>query len=72
MGHNTLLNPLDRAAMSRDLIRRFTLTGTPDDLRARLADLAARGATEIGYRLAGPDVERELTAFARMAGLAAR
>lgn len=68
-GHHTFLNAVDRGAVSGELIDRFTFTGAPDVLRARLADLAARGVTEIAYHPAGPDVERELAAFARMARL---
>jgi 5,10-methylenetetrahydromethanopterin reductase len=32
-----------------------------------MRELAARGVTEIAYQPAGPDIPRELTAFARMA-----
>jgi 5,10-methylenetetrahydromethanopterin reductase len=45
----------------------LTFTGSPDDLRARLSQLAAAGATEVVYQPAGPDIERELTAFAALA-----
>jgi 5,10-methylenetetrahydromethanopterin reductase len=55
--------------VSGDLIRRVTFTGTAYELRGRLAELATRGVTEIAYQPSGPDVPRELTAFARMAGL---
>jgi 5,10-methylenetetrahydromethanopterin reductase len=34
-----------------------------------LAASERAGVTEIVYQPAGPDIERELTAFARMAGL---
>jgi hypothetical protein len=34
-------------------------------------DLASRGSTEVAYQPAGPDIPRELTAFARMCGLQA-
>jgi 5,10-methylenetetrahydromethanopterin reductase len=42
------------------------LTGTPSELRARLADLEARGVTEIVFGSAGPDMPRELRAFAAL------
>ncbi len=38
--------------------------------RARLEHLEQQGVTEVAYQPAGPDIPRELTAFARMAGLA--
>jgi 5,10-methylenetetrahydromethanopterin reductase len=37
--------------------------------RARLEGLAAMGITELTFQPMGPDIERELTAFAAMAGL---
>jgi hypothetical protein len=40
-------------------------------LRARMDQLAGRGVTEVAFQPAGPDIPRELTAFAGMAGLAA-
>jgi 5,10-methylenetetrahydromethanopterin reductase len=68
-GHLTELNPLDRAVVTGDLIRRVTFTGEAPALRARIGELAARGVTEIAYQPSGRDVPRELTAFARMAGI---
>jgi hypothetical protein len=38
-------------------------------LRARIDELGARGMTEIAYQPSGGDIPRELTAFARMAGI---
>jgi 5,10-methylenetetrahydromethanopterin reductase len=69
-GHLTYLNALDRPVVSGDLVRRFTFTGEAAALRERLRDLAARGVTEVAYQPKGPDIARELTAFAAMAGLA--
>jgi 5,10-methylenetetrahydromethanopterin reductase len=68
-GHLTFPNELDRTVLTGDFIRRVTFTGEAAALRARMADLAARGVTEIAYQPAGPDIPRELTVFARMAGL---
>jgi 5,10-methylenetetrahydromethanopterin reductase len=68
-GHLTELNPVDRAVVSGDLIRRVTFTGEAAALRARMGELATRGVTEIAYQPSGGDVPRELTAFARMAGI---
>ena len=47
----------------------MTLSGSEMDLRARIAELAAAGATELAYAPAGPDVPRELRAMARVCGL---
>jgi 5,10-methylenetetrahydromethanopterin reductase len=69
-GHLTYLNELDRPVISGELIQTFTFTGEPGALGPRLHDLAARGVTEVAYQPKGPDIPRELTAFAAMAGLA--
>jgi 5,10-methylenetetrahydromethanopterin reductase len=42
----------------------FTFTGTSEEIAARLDAMAAAGVTEFVYQPAGPDIERELTAFA--------
>jgi 5,10-methylenetetrahydromethanopterin reductase len=68
-GHLTFPNDIDRKVLTGDVIQRYTLTGTPEEIRARIADLAVRGATEIVYQPAGPDIPRELEMFARTAGL---
>lgn len=69
-GHLTYVNDLDRRVVTGDVVRRFTFTGEAAALRERIEAVAARGVTEIAYQPAGPDIPRELTAFARMAGLA--
>jgi 5,10-methylenetetrahydromethanopterin reductase len=61
--------PEERAVLTAETIRSTTFTGTAADLRDRLQGLAKGGATEVIYQPAGPDVDRELTAFARMAGI---
>ena len=68
-GHLTFPNAIDRKTLTGEAIRRYTLSGDAGTLRGRLADLASRGSTEIAYQPAGPDIPRELTTFARMAGL---
>ncbi|GIU88359.1 MAG: 5,10-methylenetetrahydromethanopterin reductase [Acidimicrobiia bacterium] len=60
----------DRALVTGDLLRSFTWTGTRDELRGRLEALEAAGATEVLYVPMGPDLPRELRAFAEMAGIA--
>lgn len=51
------------------LIRPGTLTGTRAHVADTIARYAAAGITEIVYQPAGPDIERELCAFARVTGL---
>jgi hypothetical protein len=68
-GDRTFPNELDRKVLTGDVIRRYTFTGEAPVLRERMGQLAARGVTEIAFQPAGPDIPRELTAFARMAGL---
>lgn len=70
-GHLTYPNEIDRTVLTGDFIRRFTFTGEAAALRERMAALQARGVTEIAYQPAGPDIPRELTTFAWMAGLGA-
>jgi 5,10-methylenetetrahydromethanopterin reductase len=57
----------DRPLLNGDLLPAFTWTGTVTDLRARLEPLAESGVTEILYAPMGPDVPRELRAFAEVA-----
>ncbi|WP_193044717.1 LLM class flavin-dependent oxidoreductase [Mycolicibacterium baixiangningiae] len=45
------------------------LTGTAAQVADEVARYAAAGVTELVYQPAGPDIERELDAFARAAGL---
>jgi hypothetical protein len=47
----------------------MTFTGTREELRERLAQLEASGATGIIFGTSGYDVERELRAYAEVAGL---
>ena len=68
-GHLVEPNAHDRAVLTGEFIERATLTGTPEQLRARLSELESAGATEIAYQPAGPDIPRELRAFGQMAGL---
>ncbi|MGQ4390200.1 LLM class flavin-dependent oxidoreductase [Streptomyces sp. SAS_270] len=69
-GHLLRLNEADTAAWNaggNTLVGR-TLTGTAEDVLARVKDLAAQGVTEITYQPAG-DIRRELEAFADAVGL---
>ena len=70
-GHLTYLNDTDRKVVDGTLVQQLTFSGREDDLRKRVDDVANAGVTELVYQPAGPDVERELVAFARMAGVGA-
>jgi len=45
----------------------MTFTGTRQELRERLVQLEARGATGIIFGTSGYDVEREMRAYAEVA-----
>ena len=55
--------------MDVSIARQVTFTGTRDELRTRLDDLEAAGATGVIFGTSGVDVEREMHAFAEVAGL---
>ena len=63
-GHLVELNEHDRKALNPEEMSPAQLTGTPDQVRERLARLEAGGATELMWQPMGPDIERELRAFA--------
>jgi 5,10-methylenetetrahydromethanopterin reductase len=62
----------DRPYITGELIRAFTYTGSPAEISAKIGAASASGVTEIAFQPAGPDIARELTAFARAADVAAR
>jgi 5,10-methylenetetrahydromethanopterin reductase len=64
-GHLVHLSDRDRAALAQgaDLLTTFTLTGTADALRERVAQLGSVGVTEIVYQPAGDDIPGELARF---------
>ena len=65
-GHGVEMNEHDRAHVPMSAAKCLSFTGTPSELRARLADIEARGATEIVFGCAGPDMSRESRAFAAL------
>jgi 5,10-methylenetetrahydromethanopterin reductase len=67
--HLFAATPEERAALTPDRVKELTFTGTVAELRDRLVEMEKGGATEIIYQPSGPDLERELVAFADMAGL---
>jgi 5,10-methylenetetrahydromethanopterin reductase len=62
--HLIAVNERDRALITPQLIESMGGCYRPKDLRARLGDLEGAGVTEIAYQPAGPDIPRELEAFA--------
>ncbi len=67
--HMVGVSERDRQLLSGDMLPAFTWTGNAKELRARLDALEEAGGTEILYAPMGPDIPRELRAFAAMAGL---
>jgi 5,10-methylenetetrahydromethanopterin reductase len=65
-GHVTSVSEHDTDFVPREAVAALTFTGTVDLLRERAGRLAAKGVTELIYQPAGPDVPRELEAFARL------
>jgi 5,10-methylenetetrahydromethanopterin reductase len=72
-GHLIALGQHDRALLARaaPLLTSWTMTGTRTDIGARLRALTDVGITEVAYQPMGPDIPRELAAFAQAAGLEA-
>jgi len=65
-GHCVDLNDADRAAWDAGghaNLLDVTITGTRDQVRGRLDELAAHGVTEIVFQPCGPDVKAELERF---------
>jgi 5,10-methylenetetrahydromethanopterin reductase len=70
-GHLAVPGEHDAAllAQAAPLLTKWTMTGTAATVRTRLRTLPASGVTEIAYQPMGPDIPRELRAFAAAAGL---
>jgi len=70
-GHLIALGRCDQALLRQaaPLLASWTMTGTRADIRERLRALTAAGITEVAYQPIGPDIPRELAAFAAAAGL---
>jgi len=70
-GHLIALAQHDQALLTKaaPLIASWTMTGPAADIGARLRALTAAGITEVAYQPIGPDIPRELAAFAQAAGL---
>jgi 5,10-methylenetetrahydromethanopterin reductase len=68
--HLVAVTERDRPYITGELIRAFTYTGTASEIGEKLETAAASGVTEIAFQPAGPDIPRELRAFADAAGAA--
>ncbi|HYV59946.1 MAG TPA: LLM class flavin-dependent oxidoreductase [Acidimicrobiia bacterium] len=67
--HLVRVTERDAPLLDGDTLAGFTWTAPAAALRKRIDQLEAAGATEILYGPMGPDIPRELRAFAAMAGL---
>ena len=68
-GHTIDISNGHDALVDVSAAKRMTFTGTREELRERLVQLEAGGATGIIFGTSGYDVERELRAYAEVAGL---
>jgi 5,10-methylenetetrahydromethanopterin reductase len=68
-GHNLDVSNGHDALVDVSNAEQMTFTGTRAGLRERLAQFEARGATGVIFGTTGYDVERELRAYAEVAGL---
>jgi 5,10-methylenetetrahydromethanopterin reductase len=65
--HLVAVNERDRPFITGEVVAASGRTFTPGALRDELRRLARAGVTELVYQPAGPDIPRELGAFARAA-----
>jgi 5,10-methylenetetrahydromethanopterin reductase len=66
-GHLIQVQDNEWDLITPEAIKRATATGTRAEMRARLDELASMGADAILYQPNGPDIPREMTAFAEVA-----
>jgi 5,10-methylenetetrahydromethanopterin reductase len=71
-GHLAALNEIDKRFVTGQFLASAGIAADANTWRARLAAIEARGVTEVTYQPAGPDIPRELRAFAEVAGLRPR
>ena len=69
-GHLIEVTDLERPLVSADLIRNATGSGTRAEVRRNLDEIEAQGVKGVLYGPMGPDIPRELAAFAVTAGVA--
>jgi 5,10-methylenetetrahydromethanopterin reductase len=63
--HLIAVNDRDRPLVTAEMLTGMGAAFTPAEIRQRLDGLADAGMTEIAYQPAGPDIPRELEAFAK-------
>ena len=68
-GHLIEVTDLERPLVSADLISAATGSGSRAEVRRNLDDIEAQGVKGVLYGPMGPDIPRELAAFAATAGL---
>jgi 5,10-methylenetetrahydromethanopterin reductase len=68
-GHLVAMNDIDRRFVTGEFMAKSGIAAEADAWRERLAAIKARGVTEVVYQPAGPDIPRELRAFAEVASL---
>jgi 5,10-methylenetetrahydromethanopterin reductase len=68
-GHLVAMNEIDRRFVTGEFMAQTGIAAGADAWRERLAEMESRGVTEVVYQPAGPDIPRELHAFAEVAGL---
>ncbi|MFM8236211.1 MAG: LLM class flavin-dependent oxidoreductase [Actinomycetota bacterium] len=66
-GHLVVVTDRERGLVDPEAFGAITWTGTRDEIAARLAAAEAAGVTEVLYGPIGPDIPRELAAFAEAA-----
>lgn len=65
--HLVAVTERDRPFISGDVLMASGMAMTPQQLRDKLAKMEESGVTEVAYQPAGPDIPRELEAFAKAA-----
>jgi 5,10-methylenetetrahydromethanopterin reductase len=65
--HLVAVTERDRPFLSGDVLAGSGMAMSPQELRDKLLKIGASGVTEIAYQPAGPDIPRELEAFAKAA-----
>lgn len=68
-GHLVAPSSTDASVLDFTELPPALLTGTPAELRERVDSLARRGATEVMWQPMGPDIPREIHAFADALGI---
>jgi 5,10-methylenetetrahydromethanopterin reductase len=68
-GHLIEVTELERPLITATLVREATQSGSAAEVRARLDEIEASGVEGVLYGPMGPDIPRELAAFAEVAGL---